>query len=160
MSYNWEKIFKSKTDKELYEIFLGRKQLGAEAKKFAEVELKSRNFKFDNIDSHKKKWTLEKLIEDERNEKGPFFGIGLSWASNSNNYLFMFILGIGITVLMTLDYFFNFLNQGQEKINHNEQILFLIFFTSFSFVGFLVYRKKKKQEKRRREKIDELIKEI
>ena len=128
MSYNWEKIFKNKTDKELYEIFLERKQLGAEAKEFAEVELKSRNFNFDNIDSHKKKWTLEKLIEEERNESGTYSLF--RWTSNSKHSLMMAIGGAFLGLLMTFDYFFDFMTKTNGSKNQYEQLGFIVFLIS------------------------------
>ncbi|MDY0102050.1 MAG: hypothetical protein RBS07_03875 [Lentimicrobium sp.] len=158
MSYNWEKIFKSKTDKELYEIFLGRKQLGAEAKEFAEVELKSRNFNFDNIDSHKKKWTLEKLIEEERNESGAYSLF--RWTSNSKHSLMMAIGGAFLGLLMTFDYFFDFMTKTNGSKNQYEQIGFIIFFFAFSVFGLISYLRKRKHESQRKEKIKELISEM
>jgi len=158
MSYNWEKIFKSKTDKELYEIFSGRKQLGSEAKEFAEVELKSRNFNFDNIDSHKKKWTLEKLIEEERNESGAYSLF--RWTSNSKHSLMMAIGGAFLGLLMTFDYFFDFITKTNESKNQYEQLGFIIFFFAFSVFGLLSYLRKKKYEGQRKEKIKELISEM
>ncbi len=158
MSYNWEKIFKNKTDKELYEIFLGRKQLGAEAKEFAEVELKSRNFNFDNIDSHKKKWTLEKLIEEERNESGAYSLF--RWTSNSKYSLMMAIGGAFLGLLMTFDYFFDFMTKTNGSKNQYEQRGFIIFFFAFSVFGLISYLRKRKYESQRKEKIKELISEM
>ena len=158
MSYNWEKIFKNKTDKELYEIFLESKQLGAEAKEFAEVELKSRNFNFDNIDSHKKKWTLEKLIEEERNESGACSLF--RWTSNSKHSLMMAIGGAFLGLLMTFDYFFDFMTKANGSKNQYEQIGFIIFFFVFSVFGLISYLRKRKNESQRKEKIKELISEM
>jgi hypothetical protein len=158
MSYNWEKIFKNKTDKELYEIFLGRKQLGAEAKEFAELELKSRNFNFDNIDSHKKKWTLEKLIEEERNESGTYSLF--RWTFNSKHSLMMAIFGAFSGLLMTFDYFFDFMTKTNGSKNQYEQIGFIIFFFVFSVFGLISYLRKRKNESQRKEKIKELIREM
>lgn len=158
MSYNWEKIFKNKTDKELYEIFLGRKQLGTEAKEFAEVELKLRNFNFDNIDSHKNKWTLEKLIEEERNESGVYSLF--QWSFNSKHHLMTTIVGTVGFLLMTLDYFFDFMTKTNGSKNPYEQIGFIVFFFAFSIFGMISYFKKKKQENKRKMKIKELINEM
>ncbi len=158
MSYNWEKIFKNKTDKELYEIFLGRKQLGAEAKEFAELELKLRNFDFDNIDSHKKKWTLEKLIEEERNESGAYSLF--RWTSNSKHSLMMAIGGAFLGLLMTFDYFFDFMTKTIGSKNQYEQIGFIIFFFSLSVFGLITYFRKRKNESQRKQKIKELISEM
>jgi len=158
MSYNWEKIFKNKTNEELYEIFLGKQQLSAEAKGFAEKELKSRNFNFDNIGSYKKKWTLEKLIEEERNESGAYSLF--RWSSNSKHSLMIAVGGTFLGLLMTFDYFFGFMTQTNGNKNQYEQIGFIIFFFAFSIIGLITYFTKKKHENKRKEKIKELINEI
>ena len=158
MSYNWEKIFKDKADKELYKIFLGKQQLSAEAIDYAEKELKSRNFNFDNIDSLKKKWTLEKLIEEERNESGAYSFF--KWSSNSKHHLMTAIFGTVVFLLMTLDYFFDFITKTNKSKDPYEQIGFIVFFLAFSIFGLVSYFKKKNQENKRKMKIKELINEM
>ena len=94
MTYNWKEIFKSKSDLELYKIHIGETILNNEAKEFAEEELKSRDFDFNNLEKHKRKWELERLIEEDRYEsKNYYLGI-----SNSMQYL---ILSIGSAVFIT-----------------------------------------------------------
>ena len=158
MNYNWEKIFKNKSDKELYEIYLGRKHLGNDAKDYAEKELKSRKFDFDNVDSYKKKWTLEKLIEEERNESGTYSLF--RWTFNSKHSLMMAIVGGFLGVLMTLDYFFDFMTETNGSKNQYEQIGFIIFYFAFSIFGLLTYLRKRKYESQRKKKIKELISEM
>ena len=54
--YNWEVIFKNKTEKELIEIYSGKSQLNFEAEIFAGLELKNRDYDFQKIeDIHKRK---------------------------------------------------------------------------------------------------------
>lgn len=158
MSYDWEKIYKDKSDKELYEIFLGRMHLGQESKEYAKKELKSRNFDFDNIDTYKKKWMLEKLIEEERNESGAcsFF----RWTHNSKHSLMMVVVSAFIVLLMTLDYFFDFITKSNGNRNKFEQIGFIFFFLAFFIIGLISYFRKKKYENQRKEKIKNLINEI
>ncbi|MDE5419032.1 hypothetical protein L3073_07520 [Ancylomarina sp. DW003] len=158
MSYNWEKIFKNKSDKELYEIFVGRQKLNKDAKYFAEKELTARKFNFKNVERHQKKWQLEKLIEEERNEKGL---IGNSFGSyNSKHFLIMAIFGGAMTSLMILDYFFDFMSKSDGDYDHINQIILLVFFTIFSLVGLISFRKKRNQEKQRKIKIKKLLKDI
>lgn len=63
-SYNWEEIFESKTDEELYEIFLGNSMLPDSTIPFAEKELKRRNFDFNHIELEKEKWKLLSMEDD------------------------------------------------------------------------------------------------
>ena len=158
MSYNWEKIFKEKSDKELFEIFLGRKHLGNEAKKHAEKELKSRKFDFNNIDSYRKKWTLENLIEEERNESGTYSFF--RWTSNSKHNLMTAIGGAFLGLLMTFDYFFDFMTKTTGNKNQYEQIGFIIVFFALSVFGLTSYLMKRKNESQRKEKINDLISEM
>ena len=65
MSYDWEKIFENKTNKELYDIVIGRKVLSKEAVKYARTELENRNFDFDNMEANKAAWEISSLIEEE-----------------------------------------------------------------------------------------------
>ncbi len=65
MSYNWGKIFENKTNKELYDIVIGRKVLSKEAVKYAKAELENRNFDFDNMEANKAAWEISSLIEEE-----------------------------------------------------------------------------------------------
>ena len=65
MSYDWEKIFENKTNKELYDIVVGRKVLSKEAVNYAKTELENRNFDFDNMEANKAAWEISSLIEEE-----------------------------------------------------------------------------------------------
>jgi ABC-type multidrug transport system fused ATPase/permease subunit len=51
MYYNWPEIFKEKSDKELYDIYIGRTSLPIEAIELAKAELEKRNFDFDNANN-------------------------------------------------------------------------------------------------------------
>jgi len=105
MGYDWKKICQAKTDKELYLIYFGKKNVEDDARWFAEEELKNRNFDFENIEKHQKKWELEKLIEEERYAKSLFsFGI-----QRSKHFLLSGILGGLTSSLFILDYFFIFM---------------------------------------------------
>jgi hypothetical protein len=54
--YDWQTIFKSKSEKELIEIYGGNSQLNFGAEIFAGLELKNRNYDFKKIiEVHKKK---------------------------------------------------------------------------------------------------------
>ena len=48
--YDWQTIFKIKDEKELIEIYRGDSHLNFEAKVFAGIELKNRNFNFAIIE--------------------------------------------------------------------------------------------------------------
>jgi len=65
MIYDWENIFKDKTNKELYDIVTGIDYKSEEAVKYAKIELNNRNFDFDNMEANKTAWELSSLIEEE-----------------------------------------------------------------------------------------------
>jgi len=60
--YNWQKIFKAKTEKELIQIYSGESSLNFEAEIYAGLELKNRNFDFQTID----RIHQQKIIQLER----------------------------------------------------------------------------------------------
>jgi len=65
MSYDWEEIVKTKSNKELYDIVVGRKVLSKDAVTFAKAELENRNFDFDNMEANRTAWALSSLLEEE-----------------------------------------------------------------------------------------------
>lgn len=157
MGYNWEEIFKNKTDKELYDIFIGKHVLNKEAQEFAEKELIARKFNFNNIEKAQKKWKLETLIEEERNERGfNYFAL----ATNAKFFLIMTIFGGVMTLLLILDYFFNFMEKSDGNEDPIQQVLSIGFFILYFIFSLTFYRMKRKQENRRTTKIKQLIKEI
>ena len=50
MDYDWEKIFENKTNKELYDIVVGKVVLSNDVILYARKELERRNFDFDSVD--------------------------------------------------------------------------------------------------------------
>ena len=65
MGYDWEKIFENKTNKELYDIVIGKVVLSKDAIHIAKQELERRNFDFDNMEANKAAWEISNLIEEE-----------------------------------------------------------------------------------------------
>jgi len=156
MEYDWKIICQKKTDKELYLIYLGKKNLSQEARIFAEEELKNRNFDFENIEKHQKKWELEKLIEEDRGSNS-FFSFGIY---NSRHYLLTGILGVLVWLLFTLDHFFNFINDTSSTTSEVEKYLFPFIFLGMALVSFIGYRNKRNRERYRKRKIMELIEQL
>jgi len=155
MNYNWEKIFKEKSDKELYEIFIGKQKLNEDARIFAEQELKLRNFDFVNLNKQKKKFELEKLIEEEKASKTFSF-----FSTNEKKFLIMGIFGIFFLLLNILDFFFDFIEKSNTDTTLINKYFFILIGLVFSIVGLIGYRRKKKRRKYRERKIRELIKEL
>ncbi len=158
MSYNWPKIFKEKTDKELYDIYSGKTHLGEDAERFAKIELDSRSFDFNNLEVYFKKWTLEKLIEEERTESGIYRLF--SFSPNSKHFLLMAIIGMFVFTVMTLDFFFDFMTKTGSFKNPAEQIGYIVFLLALSILSVFLYIRKKKIEDKRKSKIKTLIREI
>lgn len=67
--YNWEEIFKGKTEKELVDIYKGKSFLDFEAEIYAGLELKNRNYDFNKIEQFHiaKEEKLKKEISDFQN---------------------------------------------------------------------------------------------
>lgn len=89
--YNWEEIFKSKSNKELTEIYKGKTHLGFDAPFYAIFELNSRGVQIEN---HKEyiSQSIQKLemnIEEHKN-----------FAFNNSKYFRSFILSIAFVILI------------------------------------------------------------
>jgi hypothetical protein len=64
MDYDWQEIFKEKTNKELYDIYCGRSGLPVSAVEFAKIELEKRNFNFENIEDLAYEQKFNSLAEE------------------------------------------------------------------------------------------------
>jgi len=64
MEYDWEKIFKNKTSKELFDIASGKVILSYEAVDFAIAELERRGVDTNDIEFNNKVWRLSNLISN------------------------------------------------------------------------------------------------
>lgn len=154
MGYNWEKIFKSKSDKELFLIYNGKRNLGKDAEQLAKKELLARNFDFDNLDREKNKWELEKLIEEEKEDqrKGiPFLGY--------KAFLLIGYVGLVLIVLFVLDLFFDFINKEGESVFMG-QIFPILIAVFFSISGFSNYYRITKRETFRKKRMMEIIRDL
>lgn len=152
MSYNWENIFKEKTDQELYKIFIGQTQLDSQAKDFAQKELQNRRFNFKNTDKVEKQWLLEKLKQEDI-EESKSIGYGVF---NSKRYLLMTFIGFGLLIFLVVDFLLDlglFSNKDFDFINH---IFFITIGLLFSTWGLIGYKKSINRNKFRTEKIKEL----
>lgn len=65
MSYDWEKIFRDKTTKELHEIYTGQSLLPRSVIPYAKKELKKRNLIFDDKDTEWEVLNLTNMIREE-----------------------------------------------------------------------------------------------
>ena len=156
MSYNWTEIFKNKTDKELFNIYSGQSLLDKEAREFAELELKRRNFNFKDIDKYKAKWKLEKLFQEEKeNNSGFVFQI-----PRSIHLLIMGILGAFMTIIFILDIFFEFIVSTTGEISNFERIFFIVVSLSLTLIGLIGYKQKKKSDLRRQKEVKDLIEKL
>jgi len=155
MEYNWTEIFSNKTDRELYDIYLGRTSLNSEQRDFARKELENRKFDFKNLDRQRKKWELENLIEEEKSYSIPLFRSTRSW-----EYL---IIGFGGLVLAVIALFLiivYFFADHKPITDLTATFLAFIIGSVMTVIGFLKYKSKSSKEKFREKRLKELIKEL
>jgi len=155
MDYNWGEIFKNKTNKELYKIYLGDTLLPLETKVFAFNELKKRKFDFDNLSKEKKKFELERLIEEQNPDKSFFFR-----SSNSTEFLMMGICGACFALIAIILFFVNIFGKISIKQENSDILLFFLAGCTFSIIGFKVWKIRKEKEINRENRIKELINEL
>ncbi|MBS2213560.1 hypothetical protein KEM09_19285 [Carboxylicivirga mesophila] len=151
--YDWEKILKNKSSKELFDIYSGKTHIDEEARGFAEAELKKRDVNTHNIEKHKKKWILDQLIEEEREENR---GLGFSF-TDTFTYLLMGFLGIVFTFVQLLDIHFEFIESTKGEITLLERAFFLTIGPAMTIIGFYTYKRRKKRKIYRDNEIKELI---
>jgi hypothetical protein len=148
--YNWKQIFKDKSDKELYEIFIGYITFPNEVVQLAKDELDSRNFDFNNIDIIKKGWQLSRLLEEQnfRNQEVMY-----------NKYTFItlreyILLNIAFAFLLIVCCWF-------KNLPIKEVIIYYLVTLTISTIGTLLnnfydFRKQRKYNERLTIQIDDL----
>ena len=153
MSYNWEEIFKNKTNKELYEIYKGHSHLPEGVQQFAEKELQNRNFDFQDLEMQKAAWRLTDLMEQENYENNGLTGRQLYFIS----YKYYILIQIAVILFIVFFTDFNSLVLGQ-------QISRLAIFISISSLLILInnffYRRNQIKQEKRRNEIEELANKL
>jgi hypothetical protein len=155
MEYNWKEIFKNKTDRELYDIYLGRTSLNSEQREFAGIELENRNFNFENLDRQRKKWELEHLIEEEKSYSMALFSRTRSW-----EYLILGFGGLVIAVTTLFLIIANYLAEYKPITALTATFFAFVVGSILTVIGFLQYKSKRSKEKFREKRLKELIKEL
>lgn len=154
--YDWEKIFKNKTDKELYSIYLGKSHLGEEARVNAKKELELRKFDFKNLKKHKKKWELEGLLEEERFEHKTY-----GHEYTKTKHMLLCFIGFGVfTLVFVLNLLFDFIDIPDRPENKITRYLFPILGFCITIFFYFSYRKSKNREKFREDRIKTIINEL
>lgn len=147
MSYNWEKIFENKTNKELYDIVTGRNVLSKEAVKYAKTELENRNFDFGNIEANRAAWEMSSLIEEEDY-------VRLEITGRIAKHISVRILFIIISVIFIIYFVL------KDFPEYNFPLGIAIFFSGLAAVFILLNnfqaRKQKLAQERRIERINQL----
>ena len=147
MSYDWEKIFENKTNKELYDIVIGRKVLSKEAVKYAKTELENRNFDFNNIEANKAAWEISSLIEEEDYARLEITGRRAEHISTKILILIIAVITI-IYLILTKSSDFDF--------PLDMALFFIAISTLFILLNNFQAKKQKQAQKKRFEKIKEL----
>ena len=144
MNYDWEKIFKKKTNKELYEIVTGKVVLSKEAVDFAKLELENRDFDFSKIDTYQDVWKIGNLISDEEfsryNDRSIFFSFKL----------YVFIIAGIILISFIINKYTNF------ELSLNLILVIIVYVTFAILLENFVYKKKKRIREKRIKKTYEL----
>ncbi len=105
MDYDWENIFENKTNKELYDIVVGKVVLSNEAILYARKELERRNFDFDNMEVNNATWRFTNLIEQEHYSR---YRLKNSKQSLRSFKAYLIIIGLSIIGFYLLDRYLDF----------------------------------------------------
>ena len=151
MTYNWQNIYKSKTNKELYDIYIGKISLSKEAQEIAKQELERRDFDFENMEVNYKAWKVLSLNEERKtfnldilNQKRFFISL--------KHYLIFVV--VALTIIMALSYYQEF--EG----SYSELLTFLILSGVMVLLNNLMFRIQETKRKKRNREILDLTNEI
>ena len=121
MDYNWQEIFKEKSNKELYDIYCGNSFLPISVLEFAKKELENRNFDFKDTKNMIMELKVEALAEE---------------ASRINLFLQKrphVSLKSGLITMLILLFLFILFSQYYDI-----PIIFPILISGFASLGFLI----------------------
>lgn len=156
MTYNWGEICKSKSDKELLQIYQGKTMINGEAIEFAKRELLNRGVEFENLDSYYKIREIKSLLADNDNTRRVW------WITVSKKTQ-RFVIGIfGIFAILSglLDLIFKHVEYANISDRLREDGILIIVGLGLSIFGFLSYCKNKKADIERQALIDDIISKI
>ena len=151
MTYNWQNIYKSKTNKELYEIYIGKISLSIEAQEIAKQELERRGFDFENMAVNYKAWKVLSLNEERKVFNLNFLNQNKFYISLK--YYLIFIV-ISLIVFFILKYY---LKIGGS---YNVFLAFMIYSGVMVLLNNLMFRIQETKRKKRNREILDLSKEI
>ena len=151
MTYNWQNIYKSKTNKELYDIYIGKISLSKEAQEIAKQELERRDFDFENMAVNYKAWKVLSLNEDRKLFNLDILNQNIFFISLKHYLIFVIS---SLTVFLALKYYQEF--EG----SYNELLTFLILSGIMVLLNNLMFRIQETKRKKRNREIIDLTKEI
>jgi len=147
--YDWETIFKSKTEKELLKIYTGNSHLNFEAQVYAALELKRRDYNFNTIkDFHSSK------IESLKNDITEFNNLTFK---KSDYYKQQFIYFFGIIIILVYLITSDFKQESTFTI-YKALIYLVIFIFSILTAKWNYNRFRKNKAKKLKEKTELLDK--
>jgi len=153
MSYDWEKIFKSKTNKELYNIVCGKTTLSSETIPYAKSELENRNFDFENMEANMDAWKLSSLIEDY-----DYAELEISRSKFNHISIKKYLLIISVTAIILLIYF---MVQYQDlSFLYDSLLISFIIISILVFINNFISKKQKEKQDDRKERIVELTEKL
>lgn len=147
MDYNWEEIFKEKSNKDLYNIYIGNSMLPKETISFAKKELEDRHFDFDNMEANKTAWKLSKLIDEDDT-----YEAGISMRKQIKIPLKLYLLiALGVVLL----FLFLFPSSTTTGLP-----IAIIIITGIVLVNNYLYKREQKSVANRRNEILELTEKL
>lgn len=148
--YKMKSALNTKTDQELFNIYLGEKKLhNKEIRYLAARILEERSFRFNDVNSYHEIWNKEKALKKQERKLSSF------------SYYFQYhkALSISIIISVFILLFFMFFQLSPSLkwlINLNDMMLFAInilsfasLFVVFGFIGFILRNMAKTKHKKR-----------
>lgn len=149
---NYKEEFQVFTDEDLYIVFSGNSELPEETKPFAEEELKTRGFDFNNMPLNKAKWELAALKEEIANENKK----GMVLTSNKYSSVFIAVFGLGLALIIAYNIYAGMVRKEDMLV----QFIMVGVGLGLCVWGIINFAKRKKREMVREKRIIALQKKI
>jgi len=147
MTYTWDDIYKEKTDRELFAIYVNGTI--AEKNKAAEY-LTKRGFDFENVQKYKDEWELEKLIKEYQTWK-----TGIYEQITSLDLLPVFpMMNIIAIIVVVGDIIFQL--TGNKETNLLQSFYILIGLVVLEFILIWIYKRREQKRNSIKARIKEL----
>jgi NADH:ubiquinone oxidoreductase subunit 3 (subunit A) len=147
--YNWEEIFKHKTNKELYAIYKGKTTLPESIGQLAKKELEKRGFDFNDLETNNAAWRLSQLMRED-------YEIAHNLNRNTTRQISPILFAILFSLFSLFVYFVFNIHQMNATYQVFVIILVFIFTAIYTLINNYFHSKNLIKRENRKKEIEQL----